>query len=60
MRIERLDGASRDRCARERSARASRKAAQVVLGYTELVRAWWQDNLGQRPNQLRYSRATYL
>jgi hypothetical protein len=36
------------------------KAAQTVLGYSELVRAWWQDDLGQRPNQLRFSQATYL
>ncbi len=36
------------------------KAAQWVLGYTELVRSWWWDNLGQRPNRLRFSRATYL
>jgi hypothetical protein len=36
------------------------KAAQMVLGYAELERAWWQDNLGQRPNRLRFSRQTYL
>jgi hypothetical protein len=36
------------------------KAAQAVLGYSELVRAWWQDDLARRPNQLRFSRATYL
>lgn len=36
------------------------KAGQAVLAYSELVRAWWQENLSQRPNQLRFSRATYL
>jgi hypothetical protein len=36
------------------------KSAQMVLGYAELVRSWWQDNLSTRPNRLRFSRATYL
>jgi hypothetical protein len=32
----------------------------VVLGYCELVRRWWQDNLARRPNRIRFSRAVYL
>lgn len=36
------------------------KTGQMVLGYAELVRSWWQDNLAKRPNRLRFSRATYL
>ena len=32
----------------------------MVLGYAELVRSWWQDNLAKRPNRLRFSQATYL
>lgn len=36
------------------------KAGQTVVGYGELVRRWWQDNLGQRPNRIRFDRAVYL
>jgi hypothetical protein len=36
------------------------RSAQMVLGYAELVRSWWQDNLSKRPNRLRFSQATYL
>jgi hypothetical protein len=36
------------------------KAGQMTLGYAELVRSWWQDNLGKRPNRIRFSRAVYL
>lgn len=36
------------------------KTAQLVRGYAELTRAWWQDNLGARPNRLRFSMQTYL
>jgi hypothetical protein len=58
--IERLDGpAPRPVLPAEMSAGLA-KAGQVVLAYSELVRAWWQENLAQRPNQLRFSRATYL
>ena len=60
MRIERLDGATPRPIRPEEMSAGLAKTGQVVLGYAELVRAWWQDNLGQRPNQLRFSRATYL
>jgi Protein of unknown function (DUF1214) len=36
------------------------KSGQLVLAYLELVRSWWQDNLAQRPNCIRFSRALYL
>jgi hypothetical protein len=36
------------------------KSGQMILGYAELVRSWWQDNLASRPNRVRFSRATYL
>lgn len=36
------------------------KTGQIVLSYAELVRSWWQDNLAQRPNHIRFSRAVYL
>jgi hypothetical protein len=60
VRIERLDRPTpRPPLPSEVSAGLA-KAAQMVLGYAELERAWWQDNLGQRPNRLRFSRQTYL
>jgi hypothetical protein len=36
------------------------KTGQLVLGYVELVRSWWQENLSKRPNRIRFSRALYL
>jgi hypothetical protein len=60
LHIERLDGARPEPVRPGEIADGLALAAQEVLGYAELVRAWWQDNLGQRPNRLRYSRATYL
>jgi hypothetical protein len=60
MRIERLDGARPRPVQAAEVSTGLAKTAQVVLGYAELVRTWWQDNLGQRPNQLRFSQTTYL
>lgn len=60
MRIERLDGAAPRPIAPADMADALAKAGQLVLGYAELVRSWWQDNLGRRPNRIRFSRAVYL
>ncbi len=60
MRIERLDGvAPRPILAAEMSDGLA-KAGQLVLGYAELVRRWWQDNLSRRPNRIRFSREVYL
>jgi hypothetical protein len=60
MRIERLDGATPRPIRSADMADAVAKAGQVVLGYCELVRRWWQDNLARRPNRIRFSRAVYL
>jgi|TARA_R100000501_G_scaffold17919_1_gene34985 hypothetical protein len=60
MRIERLDGAAPRPLRPADMADALAKAGQVVLGYCELVRRWWQDNLAKRPNRIRFSRAVYL
>lgn len=60
MRIERVDGAKPRPITPADMATGLAKAAQVVLGYAELVRSWWQDNLAKRPNRIRFSRAVYL
>ncbi len=58
--IERLD-APRPRPIRPvEMAEGLAKAGQIVVGYAELVRAWWHDNLSQRPNTIDFSEATYL
>jgi hypothetical protein len=60
MRIERLDGPKPRPIQPAEVSEALAKAGQVTLGYTELVRRWWLDNLGRRPNRIRFSRAVYL
>ena len=60
MRIARLDGALPRPVTPSDMADALAKSGQVVLAYAELVRRWWQDNLGKRPNRIRFSRAVYL
>ena len=58
--IELLDDAKPRPLHAEEVAANLAKSAQMVLGYAELVRSWWQDNLSKRPNRLRFSQATYL
>jgi hypothetical protein len=60
MRIERLDDAPPRSTGPAQMSEALAKSAQLVLGYAELVRCWWQDNLGKRPNHIRFSRTVYL
>jgi hypothetical protein len=60
MRIERLDRPDPRPLRPEEAAENLAKAGQIVLGYAELVRSWWQDNLGRRPNRIRFSQAVYL
>ncbi|MFO7582126.1 hypothetical protein [Guyparkeria sp.] len=60
MRIARLDNPSPRPLSPEEVSAGLAKAGQMVLGYTELVRGWWQENLGRRPNRIRFSRAVYL
>jgi hypothetical protein len=60
MRIERLDRPKPRPVEPEEMSAGLAKAGQIVLGYAELVRAWWQNNLSQRPNSIDFSEATYL
>jgi hypothetical protein len=60
MRIELIEETAPRPVRADEVAENLAKSAQLVLGYAELVRSWWQDNLGKRPNRLRFSRATYL
>jgi hypothetical protein len=58
--IERLDRPEPRPVRPEEVSAGLAKAAQTTLAYAELVRAWWQENLAERPNRLRFSHATYL
>lgn len=60
MHITRLDNPSPRPLSPEEVSAGLAKAGQMVLGYTELVRSWWQENLGRRPNRIRFSRTVYL
>ena len=60
MRIALLDDAGPRPVRADEVAENLAKSGQMVLGYAELVRSWWQDNLASRPNRLRFSRTTYL
>ena len=55
MRIERLDRPKPRPLEPEEMSAGLAKAGQIVLGYAELVRAWWQNNLSQRPNSIDLS-----
>lgn len=58
--IERLDAPTPRPIRPAEMSEGLAKTAQLVLGYAELVRAWWFDNLSQRPNTIDFSEATYL
>lgn len=60
MSIERLDDPKPRPIRPAEVSEGLAKAGQIVLGYAELVRAWWFDNLSQRPNTIDFSEATYL
>jgi hypothetical protein len=60
MSIERLDHPTPRPLDAAHLATQLAKSGQLVLGYVELVRSWWQDNLSRRPNCIRFSRALYL
>ena len=60
MQIERLDQPSPRPTTPDEVSRGLAKAGQAVLGYAELVRAWWHDNLSKRPNEIVFSENTYL
>jgi hypothetical protein len=60
FRIERLDD-PRPRPVRADEVSANlAKAGQMVFAYAEMMRAWWQENLSQRPNTIVFSESTYL
>lgn len=58
--IERVDHPDRRPVRADEMADALAKAGQCVLGYGELVRGWWQDNLGNRPNRIRFDKEVYM
>jgi hypothetical protein len=60
MKIERIDGAAARPLPADHLSTALVKSGQLVLGYVELVRSWWQDNLAKRPNTIRFDRTLYL
>lgn len=60
MQIERLDRPTPRPVRPDEVSDALAKSGQLVLGYAELVRAWWYDNLSKRPNEIVFSEATYL
>jgi hypothetical protein len=60
MRIERLDHPTPRPLSADHLSTQLAKSGQLVLAYLELVRSWWQDHLGARPNSIRFSRALYL
>jgi len=60
LRIERLDGAlPRPLRAGELSGSLAR-AGQIVFGYAELVRRWWQESFSCTPNRISFDLALYL
>lgn len=60
MRIERLDRAEPGPIDPAFLSGALAKAGQMTLAYAELARSWWQDNLSERPNTVRFDEALYL
>jgi hypothetical protein len=58
--IERMDKAKPGPITPADVSRGLAKAGQDVLGNAEITRTWWQDNLGERLNRLRFSLSTYL
>jgi hypothetical protein len=60
MRIERADGTMPRPVDPAYVSRGLAKAAQATLGYAELSRNWWVNNIGRRPNTILFSQAVYL
>lgn len=58
--IERIDAPTPRPIQADEMSSALAKSGQLVLGYAELVRSWWKDNLSQRPNTIEFSESTYL
>lgn len=60
VKISRLDNAAPRPIDPAFLSLALAKAAQMTLAYAELARSWWQDNLAQRPNTLRFDETLYM
>ena len=60
MWIERLDSDGPTPIDPAHVSRGLAKTAQATLGYAELIRSWWMNNLGNRPNTILFSQAVYL
>ncbi|MBT4522214.1 MAG: hypothetical protein HOC23_19620, partial [Halieaceae bacterium] len=60
LKIERMDKPEPRPIRADEVSAGLAKAGQVVLGYAEMVRSWWSENLSARPNEIRFSDATYL
>ena len=60
MQIERLDGVAPRPVRPDEVSAGLAKTGQLVLAYAEMMRAWWQENLSQRPNTIEFSESTYL
>lgn len=60
MNIERLDGSLPQPLSAAHLSTALAKSGQLVLGYAELVRSWWQEKLAQRTNTIRFDPALYM
>jgi hypothetical protein len=58
--IERLDDPRPRPLRPDEMSAGLAKAGQTVLGYAELVRRWWVENLSNRPNTIVFSESTYL
>ncbi|MEE8164708.1 MAG: hypothetical protein V3T64_03990 [Myxococcota bacterium] len=58
--IERLDQPTPRPLRPDEMSAGLAKTGQLVLGYAELVRKWWQENLSKHPNEIVFSEATYL
>jgi hypothetical protein len=59
MQIERLDRAARAPIRPENLALAFSRAGQMVLGFADWMRRWWED-LSQRLNTVQFSEQVYL
>jgi hypothetical protein len=60
MRIRRSDNPKRTPVDADGIALGLARAGQDVLGRAEFTRVWWQDELGKRPNDLKFSQQLYL
>jgi hypothetical protein len=60
LRIERLDGTQPRPLRAGELGNGLARAGQIVLGYAELVRRWWQERPESSPNRIVFDLAVYL